>query len=80
MPGQKRSLDGAPSARKVKKSRFLDEGKNASPLQSTSNHLSTEIDFPRGGGTSFTPLELKTIRAEAVKEAERELFAVRPAF
>ncbi|KAF9015563.1 U3 snoRNP-associated protein Rrp5 [Cyathus striatus] len=33
-----------------------------------------EVDFPRGGGTSFTPLEVKTIRAEAVKEADEKLF------
>lgn len=38
---------------------------------------SDEVDFPRGGGTSFTPLEVKTIRAEAVKEANEELFQVR---
>ncbi|KAG9314209.1 hypothetical protein JVU11DRAFT_4995 [Chiua virens] len=33
-----------------------------------------EIDFPRGGGTTLTPLEVKTIRAEAVREADQELF------
>jgi len=35
-----------------------------------------ELDFPRGGGTSFTPVEVKAIRAEAVKEANEELFKV----
>ncbi|KAF7339807.1 rRNA biogenesis protein RRP5 [Mycena venus] len=47
------------------------------PLDDPSTHppdrLKT-VDFPRGGGTSFTPLEVKAIRAEAVKEANAELF------
>ncbi|KAJ7596847.1 hypothetical protein C8J56DRAFT_918480 [Mycena floridula] len=36
--------------------------------------LTEEVDFPRGGGTSFTPLEVKSIRAEGLKEANEELF------
>lgn len=46
------------------------------PLQSApiSNLVSEEVNFPRGGGTSFTPFEVKTIRAEGAKEAEDELF------
>lgn len=35
-----------------------------------------EIDFPRGGGSSFTPIEVKAIRAEALQEADEELFEV----
>ena len=35
-----------------------------------------EVDFPRGGGSSLTPFEIKTVRAEAVKEANDELFKV----
>ncbi|EJD03698.1 uncharacterized protein FOMMEDRAFT_139869 [Fomitiporia mediterranea MF3/22] len=31
-----------------------------------------EVDFPRGGGTSFTPVEYKAIRAEAIKELNDE--------
>ncbi|KAF9040398.1 nucleic acid-binding protein [Hymenopellis radicata] len=58
MAAQKRSLDDSGSTQKHKKSKL------------TPN----EIDFPRGGGTSFTPLEVKTIRAEALKEADQELF------
>lgn len=46
------------------------------PAQATSSLLTEETDFPRGGGTSFTPLEVKAIRAEAVKEANEELFHV----
>ncbi|KAI6136482.1 hypothetical protein F5141DRAFT_1074915 [Pisolithus sp. B1] len=32
-----------------------------------------EVDFPRGGGTSLTALEVKEIRAEAIKEADKGL-------
>lgn len=32
-----------------------------------------EVDFPRGGGSSFTPLEYKLIRAEAMKEADQDM-------
>ena len=35
-----------------------------------------EVDFPRGGGSNFTPLERKILHNEAVKEAEDELFKV----
>lgn len=41
-----------------------------------SNQAPVEVDFPRGGGTTFTPIEVKTIRAEAHKEANEELFQV----
>jgi rRNA biogenesis protein RRP5 len=46
------------------------------PVQSTSSLVAEDFDFPRGGGSSFTPLEVKSIRAEAVKEANEELFKV----
>lgn len=37
-----------------------------------------EIDFPRGGGSSFTPLESKAIRKEALQELKDEqIFKVR---
>lgn len=36
-----------------------------------------EVDFPRGGGTSFTAAEYKTIRSEALKEMkDGEVFKV----
>ena len=67
MPAQKRPLDESSSTKNAKKFRTND----------TSNPLLTEeVDFPRGGGTTFTPLEVKAIRAEAVKEANAELFEV----
>ncbi|KAF5375185.1 hypothetical protein D9758_000459 [Tetrapyrgos nigripes] len=68
MGAQKRSLD-EPSTQKTKKPKTT---KNETPAVST---LTTDdVDFPRGGGSSFTPFEVKNIRAEAVKEANEELF------
>ena len=43
----------------------------------TSPGPNEEVDFPRGGGTSFTPVEIKTIRAEAQREANEDIFKVR---
>ncbi|KAH9486567.1 rRNA biogenesis protein rrp5 [Psilocybe cubensis] len=76
MAALKRTLDDSTSSRKPKKSRTESHQTKASSSQTskTSSLLSTEVDFPRGGGTSFTPLEVKAIRAEAVKEANAELF------
>ncbi|KAF8167718.1 hypothetical protein B0H34DRAFT_645870 [Crassisporium funariophilum] len=74
MPAQKRSLDESSSSHKVKKSKTEDSHKTDRAQQpSTSSLLTEEVDFPRGGGTSFTPLEVKSIRAEAVREANAEL-------
>ncbi|KDQ63358.1 hypothetical protein JAAARDRAFT_694923 [Jaapia argillacea MUCL 33604] len=80
MAGTKRPLDSATSP-KPKKTKLADDGKKSKTktekqLQPTSNLLAEDVDFPRGGGTSFTPLEVKAIRAEAVKEANEELFQV----
>ncbi|PFH54835.1 hypothetical protein AMATHDRAFT_72594 [Amanita thiersii Skay4041] len=33
-----------------------------------------DVDFPRGGGTTLTPAEVKAFRAEAIQEANEELF------
>ena len=64
MPAQKRPLDEFSSIKKAKKVKTND----TTPTE--------EVDFPRGGGTTFTPLEVKAIRAEAVKEVNAELFEV----
>lgn len=74
----KRTLGEPSSGHKAKKLR-TDSHKSAKiekPQQNTPSLLTTEVDFPRGGGTSFTPLEVKAIRAEAVHEANAELFEV----
>jgi hypothetical protein len=70
MPGKKRVLDDHPTAKQSKKPKLSNDS-NVNPVDSLS-----EVDFPRGGGTTFNPLEVKAIRAEAVKEANEELFEV----
>lgn len=74
MAALKRSLEESPSQSKTKKSR-TDAQKTEQPKPTTSL-VAADVDFPRGGGTSFTPLEVKALRAEAVKEANAELFEV----
>lgn len=74
MPAEKRPLDEASSTQNAKKSKTSDAAKTTNSL------LTEEVDFPRGGGTSFTPLEVKAFRAEAVKEANAELFEVSQLF
>ena len=79
--GKKRVLEDPGSTRKAKKSKTDDAAKESKanapkPANATSALVADEIDFPRGGGTSLTPLEVKTLRAEAVKDAEKELFDV----
>ena len=74
----KRGLEDDSSTHKAKKIKFAGEGKveaKDKPIL-LSNLTSEEIDFPRGGGTSFTPIEVKAIRAEALQEANIELFEV----
>ena len=69
----KRALEESSSHSKPKKSRTDTHSKQT---QLTTTLLAADVDFPRGGGTSFTPLEVKNLRAEAVKEANAELFEV----
>jgi hypothetical protein len=72
MAAQKRSSEDIPPSRKSKKAKV-----EVTPTQPPVTLKATEdVDFPRGGGTSFTPLEMQGIRAEAVKEANDELFKV----
>ncbi|KAG5651611.1 hypothetical protein H0H81_008071 [Sphagnurus paluster] len=72
MVSQKRPLEESSTTHKSKKTKVAD-AKQSKP-STASALVAEEVDFPRGGGTSFTPLEVKTIRAEAVKEANDELF------
>ena len=66
------------SSPKAKKTRVDKSTKGAPAASTASAPVAEEVDFPRGGGTSFTPLEVKAIRAEAAKEADEELFKVGP--
>jgi rRNA biogenesis protein RRP5 len=76
----KRVLDEGSSTRKAKKIKFTDEDNSGKakeqPLMPPSNLTTEEVDFPRGGGSSFTPIEVKALRAEALREADSELFEV----
>lgn len=77
--GKKRVLDDAasPKAKKTKTEHSKKPKDKTSKSEApASNLVSDDIDFPRGGGTSLTPLEVKTLRAEAAKEADKELFEV----
>ncbi|KAI0027317.1 nucleic acid-binding protein [Vararia minispora EC-137] len=82
MVGKKRQNEDPTSAPKPKKAKVVSpvkEKKERKPrsdqaLKRATNTALEEIDFPRGGGTNLTPLEVKTLRAEAVKEANDELF------
>ena len=78
--GTKRANDdsAAPKAKKTKVEHKTQTRQSLTdkPAQPASSLVADEVDLPRGGGTSFTPLEVKAIRAEAVKEANEELFRV----
>lgn len=75
MPGRKRALEDPFSSRNTKKVK-TESSKKRDKFIVPSRILAEDVDFPRGGGTSFTPLEVKAFRAEAVKEANAELFTV----
>ena len=89
MVSKKRNLEDDASPKAKKKSKLAAEAstdkkqkkvkakvKADKPLETTSNIVPEDIDFPRGGGTTFTPQEVKAIRAEAMTEAD-DLFKVR---
>ncbi|EPQ61392.1 hypothetical protein GLOTRDRAFT_124234 [Gloeophyllum trabeum ATCC 11539] len=72
----KRPLEkaSAPSPKKAKVSPDKKQKtKDVQPPPQRTSLLTEEVDFPRGGGTTLTPLEVKALRAEAVKEANEEL-------
>ena len=79
--GKKRVLDEAAVSPKAKKTKTEGQSKKTREKNETGTAppttlISDDIDFPRGGGTSLTPLEVKTLRTEAAKEADKELFQV----
>ncbi|KZT05820.1 U3 snoRNP-associated protein Rrp5 [Laetiporus sulphureus 93-53] len=83
--GKKRVLDDASTHPKAKRPKTTGQPKKSAekidnPSSSASILLTEEVDFPRGGGTSLTPLEVKAIRAEAVKEANEKIFKEKPEY
>lgn len=78
---KKRQLDAASHSNKPKRAKLDETHKKDGRAEEKSGQPSTllvqeDVDFPRGGGTSLTPMEVKTIRAEAAKEADEVLFKV----
>ena len=61
---------------KRKKQKISNENASTSTQPVTSVLSREEVDFPRGGGSSFTPIEYKQIRAEAIKELKDDVFKV----
>ncbi len=66
---KKRAADSP--AGNAKKARVDAPAPRAAP-SFTSALQSEEVDFPRGGGTTLTPLEVKQVRAEGRAEADAE--------
>lgn len=80
--GTKRALDDASGTPRAKKSKLENKQTKQKidtekPSQPPPTLVAEDVDFPRGGGTSFTALEVKALRAEAAQEADEELFKVR---
>lgn len=83
--GKKRTLDDSAAAPKSKKPKVAQDDATEKAHRKTTKSApapapapAQEVDFPRGGGSSFTPAEYKAIRSEAVREADDELtFEVR---
>ena len=80
MPSKKRALDDSQNARHSKKLKVADSGKTkhlkSVQPEPTSALLTEDVDFPRGGGTTLTPAEVRATRAEGIKEANEELIKV----
>ncbi|KAI5124164.1 hypothetical protein M0805_000972 [Coniferiporia weirii] len=72
MSGRKRSSETISSAVQRKRARISDAPEEKKQVPAPSVLRPEEVDFPRGGGTSFTPVEYKAIKAEALKELNEE--------
>jgi rRNA biogenesis protein RRP5 len=79
--GKKRSADDAsrPAAKKSKSSSSSAPAPAAAAAASAptsipykSSLVSEEVDFPRGGGSTLTPLEFKEATNEARREADAD--------
>jgi rRNA biogenesis protein RRP5 len=82
MSAQKRRLkDDSSGQKKSKKAKIpaksaKERKEDATSTLPVSALTLEEVDFPRGGGTSLTPLEVKTIQAEAYREVNEEISKV----
>ena len=76
MGSKKRISEETSQVSQRKRARLSDVRTEENKLALT-DVLPGEVDFPRGGGTSFTAAEYKSIKAEAIKELkEEDLFKV----
>lgn len=75
MSSKKRTQE-CDDTQKRKKAKLSKEvgAENAAPV--TSVLSKDEVDFPRGGGTTFSAIEYKQIRTEALKEMKDDVFKV----
>ena len=73
-PKKRAQEEGDEQKRKKQKVSNENASTSAQPLASVLSK--DEVDFPRGGGSNFTPVEYKQIRAEAIKELKDEVFKV----
>ena len=74
---KKRHADPATGSESQPK-RLKTNSSNGEKAKVVSVSKQDEVDFPRGGGTSFTAAEYKTIRSEAMREMkDDEIFKVR---
>ena len=65
------------STAKSPRKKFKTSDEAEDKVQAISLSRREEVDFPRGGGSSFTPIEYKAIREEALKELkDGEVFKV----
>ena len=72
---KKRSADPATNSESQRKRPKTNKDGEKAKVASVSKQ--DEVDFPRGGGSSFTAAEYKTIRSEALKEIkDDEIFKV----
>ena len=72
MAGSKRSADANTTQTDKRKRLKISGNAEEQTISAPSILRPEEVDFPRGGGTSFTPVEYKTIRTEALKELKEE--------
>lgn len=78
MPKRRREEDAEPKRPKKKAPKDDAVPLKALVAKPVPHVPAADIDFPRGGGSSFTPLETKAIRAEALQELKDEqIFKVR---
>ena len=73
MASKKRSSDDTVLTKRKKPKLSQTQPPAEENVPSTSLLRPDDVDFPRGGGTSLTAVEYKSVKAEALKELQAEL-------